>query len=135
MEWNHNDEWRKTGNKFTVVISRREVPLSEFERNLGINRWAVYAYLYPDHPHFAKFEGPDLLQDATINMPLHGGASFLQYHYTDKGALTSVQVGADYGHLDDNCYSYKATKAEAAVVFADADWLVRWLEEYTSEAL
>jgi hypothetical protein len=131
-KWKHRDEWRQRGRDFMVMVSRHTVSTVDYWE--GPNRWAVYAYVYPKHPHFAKFEGPAMFQDAAAIMPLHAGASFLQWHRDDDGKPCSVQVGADYHHLDDDFTKY-ATKDEAYIVFADADNLFKWLTERADEPI
>lgn len=124
--WDHKDEWRKHGKDFLIVVSRHNGRPDEME-GTGAHRWCVYAYIYPKHPHFANFDGPHMWQDATEGMPLHGGASLLEYPMYD-GKVTSVKVGADYHHLYDD-FTHYATKEEASEVFYDADRLFAWLQE------
>ena len=122
-EWKHKDEWHKRGKDFLVVVSRHSVSVDEYG---GPNRWAVYAYIYPDHPIFNSFDGPDMFQYAASTMPLHGGCSFLRYPMY-KSVITSVKVGADYNHLYDDNFGYYETKDEAYEVFNDAAQLFQWL--------
>jgi hypothetical protein len=96
----------------------------------GPHRWAVYAYIYPQHPHFARFSGRSRLQPAAEALPLHWGASFLQYHYrTATREVSSVQVGADYNHLHDAAYTFADRPELAVEVFDDAAKLLDWLEQ------
>jgi hypothetical protein len=96
----------------------------------GPHRWAVYAYIYPQHPHFARFSGNSGLQPATQAMPLHGGATFLRYQCrTATGEVSSVKVGADYNHLFDEAFTFYATPEQAVEVFDDAAKLLDWLEQ------
>lgn len=122
--WDHKDQWRKHGKDFLIVVERFNA-LSEPYGD-GPNRWCVHAYIYTKHPHFAAFEGPHMWQEATSVMPLHGGASLLEYPMYE-GKVTCAKVGADYHHLHDN-FTHFATKDEAAEVFADADRLFDWLQ-------
>ncbi len=124
-EWSHKDEWKRYGKDFCVVISRHEIG-TYFDN--GPNGWCIYAYLYPAHPHFAKFEGRDIWQAATECMPLHGGCTYLDYPMSD-GKVTSVKVGCDYNHLHDEHYTHCATKDEAWDIFDDAEDLFNWLQE------
>lgn len=119
-DWEHKDEWRKFGKNFLVTVTRHFSEPSSFNPGEGTNRWAVYAYIYPDHPHFAAFDGDGLWQSATRGLPLHHGASFLRRHYDTDGAVTSIQVGADYHHLHDSSFTHCESKADAAEVFSDA---------------
>lgn len=121
--WRHKDEWRRDGKDFIVVVSRHYSEPSLFNHGEGVNRWAVYAYIYPAHPHFEKFRGNDLFQIATSCLPLHAGPSTLKYHNKADGTMTSVQVGADYHHLYDDHYTHYATRDEARSVFIDAERL------------
>lgn len=123
IEWRHKDEWRKRGQDFLIVVSRHSVA-SEYPD--GPNRWAVYAYIYPKHPHFAAFDGPKMWQDATAVMPLHGGCSLLEYPMYE-GVVSSVKIGADYNHLHDDSFAHYATQDDAAEVFSDAAELYQWL--------
>lgn len=128
--WEHKDLWKRYGKDFMVEVSRHQVGVfQEAERwsEEGPHRWCVYAYIYPKHPHFAKFSGPEMFQDAACSLPLHCGPSFLRWHYADDGKPTSVQVGCDYNHLHDSQYTRMATKEEAQAVFNDAEKLFDWL--------
>lgn len=127
--WTHKDEWRLYGTNFLVTVSRHSEPSTEYDwRPDGEHRWAVYAYIYPPHPYFTQFEGNALYQEATANMPLHSGPSYLQYHFNENRKVCSVQVGADYHHLHDARFTHMATREQACTVFADAEELFDWLE-------
>ena len=129
-EWDHKDEWRLWGNGFMVsVVRHTRKPFPDYYE--GPNRWAVYAYVYPKHPHFDNFEGNDMWQDAAQVMPLHLGPSYLRWHYDDDMNPCSVQVGADYHHHGDDC-THIATKDEAWSIFADAERLFDWLRAHTT---
>jgi hypothetical protein len=125
--WDHKDEWRKHGLDFLVHVTRHNGTADEYGR--GPNQWAVYAYVYPKHPHFAKFDGQHMWQEAATMMPFHGGPSYLRWHIDNDGKPTSVQVGADYDHLHDEHFTNYATKEDAWEVFQDAECLVEWLTE------
>lgn len=121
-KFDHKDEWRLSGNNFLVTVTRHTVnilPEYNFD-NLGPNRWAVYAYIYPTHQLFSLFNESGIYQDASRVLPLHAGPSFLKFHYDKHGTKLSVQVGADYNHLYDEEFSNYVTKDEAYAVFADA---------------
>lgn len=131
--WSRKDLWSRRGDGFCVEVSRHSVPLSNISPELGEHRWCVYAYLSPDHPHFAKFDGTgSFFQEACAELPLHGGpisnASYLRYHYDADGKTTCIQVGADYGHLHDGRFSHLTPEQASAVLF-DGDRLFRWLTE------
>jgi len=123
--WDHKDEWRRHGKDFLIVVSRHNGTAEPYGK--GPNRWAVYAYIYPKHLHFAAFNGPHMWQEATGVMPLHGGASLLEYPMYE-GKVTSVKVGADYDHLHDERFSHLGTMEEAYEVFGDAEELFAWLQ-------
>lgn len=89
-EWDHKDEWRLSGRNFLIVVSRHYGTADHYE---GPHRWAVYAYIYPQHPYFALFEGPHMWQDAAVALPFHGGPSYLEYPMYG-GKVGSVKVGA-----------------------------------------
>ena len=129
--WDHKDLWRRRGKDFLVEVSRHNQPGSS-DMDEGPNRWAVYAYIYPNHPHFAAFDGHDMWQDAAQCMPLHCYCSLLEYPMYE-GKVTSVKVGADYHHLHDD-FTHYATKDEARTVFADAERLFDWLQSKATEA-
>jgi hypothetical protein len=122
-DWNRKELWRKSGENFMIEISRHEVSVSEsacFDSE-GPHRWCVYAYIYPEHPHFSAFDGSeDMRQDAATCLPLHCGPSFFRKHLNAKGETTSYQVGADYNHLYDWSFTQHANPEDAAEVFSDA---------------
>lgn len=122
--WTHKDIWKQSGKHFLIEISRhfRDAPEGE-----GQNLWAVYAYIYPKHPHFANFDGDGMWQDAASAMPGHSYPSYFRRHEID-GKVTSMQVGWDYNHLHDDHYTYMATADDAGSIFYDADQLFAWLE-------
>lgn len=122
--WSHKDAWKRIGKDFLVEITRHEIERSDFtDYDDGLHRWCVYAYIYPKHPHFEKFEGGAMHQDAACALPLHCGPSYLRLHRDDDGDVTSVQVGSDYNHLHDNRFTHYATAEDAAEVFRDAERL------------
>ncbi len=133
MTWDHKDLWRMNGPNFMVEVSRHSVPVRDegcCYDSEGPHRWCVYAYIYPKHPHFARFNGTEeMRQEAASRLPLHGGPSFCRKHLNAKGEVTSYQVGADYNHLHDWFFTQHATKQEAATVFSDAEELHQWLKD------
>lgn len=122
-DWKHKDIWKRSGKNFMVEISRHEegVPEGYCYDSEGPHRWCVYAYIYPRHPRFAKFEGDHLWQEAT-SLGFHGGCSYLRRHES-KGEVTAIQCGADYNHDGDWHFTQLATQKEAYEVFRDADEL------------
>jgi hypothetical protein len=123
--WDHKDVWRRRGKDFLIEVTRHSVkPVDHWE---GPHRWAVYAYIYPKHPHFGAFDGPNMWQDATTALHLHGGCSVLEYPMYG-GNVTSVKVGADYHHLHDSEYSFYETPGDAYRVFEDANELFEQLQ-------
>ena len=124
--WRHKDIWIKADPGFAVEVSRHSSDPSGSE---GPNRWCVYAYIYPTHPHFCKFEGSRMWQDAATEMPLHGGPSLLVRHIKDDGSPASIQVGSDYHHDGDCEFTHYADAESASQVFADAENLFSWLQE------
>jgi len=125
MNWDYKEEWWQRGKNFLIAVKRHEEKPSSFSSDEeGPHRWCVYAYIYPDHPHFAAFgETDEMYQRAATMLPLHGHPSFFHRHVDDGGNTTSFQVGADYHHLHDAHFTHMATKDEAAEVFADAEEL------------
>lgn len=132
-EWLKKDVWSTRGKDFMVQISRHTVAPSSIDPYEGVNRWAVYAYIYPKHRHFDKFEGSDMFQDAASMMPLHAGPSFLQVHRDEKGEICSYQVGADYHHYRDERFADYADLEEAYEVKRDAQELFDWLSPKDAE--
>jgi hypothetical protein len=124
--WKHKDAWSRKGNNFMVEITRHSAYVAEFYSE-GPNRWCVYAYIYPAHPHFVAFSGPSIFQDAGAILHFHGGCSYLEFPMYE-GKVTCVKVGADYHHLYDERFTHYATTADAYEVFADADELFEQLQ-------
>ena len=124
--WRKKELWTRLGEGFCVEVSHHLAEHSDYD---GPHRWCVYVYVYPTHPHFAKFEGDTMFQEAARIMPLHGGPSLLTWHVDNHGKIGSVKVGADYDHLHDEHYRQMQTAEEAHSVFADADELYLWMSE------
>ena len=127
MTWDKKDEWHQHGKNFLVVVKHHTVTQNTIDQYEGVHRWNVYAYIYPKHPHFGKFEGTAMYQDAASAMPFHGGPSFLRVHRDDAGNITSVQVGSDYNHLHDDEFTHMENKDQAWTIFNDAEELFNWL--------
>ena len=135
MKWNHKDTWKFSDNKtFTVEVSRHQVEVPQggcYDSDLG-HRWCVYAYIYPTHPHFEKFDDTDeMWQDASCALPFHGGPSYLHRHVKmkdGKPVTVSIQVGSDYNHDGDWQFTRYATQVDASEVFRDAEELVDRLQ-------
>lgn len=118
-EWAHKDEWRLYGRDFVVTVEHRaEAPRDGLFDQNGGHRWAVYAYVYPAHPLFSQFalrrlDGTKMViyrsEDCLSDVPLHGGCSLVRPHHDAEGKVTSVQFGADYGHLHDARFSFRET--------------------------
>ena len=126
-KWAKMNEWWQHGKDFLVVVKHHTVTLSPIDVYQGVHRWAVYAFIYPKHRLFNSFEGSDMFQPATAEMPLHGGCSYLRWHIADDGSKTAVQVGCDYNHLHDEKFTHYADAEDAQQVFADADRLFDFL--------
>jgi hypothetical protein len=123
--WEPKLEWHRHGKGFLVVVKRWErVPYVETD---GKFHWNVYAYIYPSHPRFAFFSGPDMWQPAANALAFHGGPSMLRWAYDDTHKPTSVQVGSDYGHLHDDRFGHYETPKDAYEVFRDAERLYKQL--------
>lgn len=121
--WKHKDIWKKHGTDFLVEVSRHSEPGSKINDREGPHRWCVYAYIYPKHPHFAKFSGNNLWQDATSELPGHNYCSYLKYYRGDDGSITSIQVGWDYHHDGDYIFTHDACQEDAQRQFSDAQEL------------
>jgi len=130
--WDKKLMWHRRGTNFLVEVKMHTVVKMDEDDcydSKGVYRWCVYAYIYPKHPHFAKFDGNQMWQPAAVEMPFHCGPSFLSLCRGGDGPeITAVQVGADYDHLDDERYTNMASEAEASRVFADANELFDYLE-------
>lgn len=122
--------WRRRKTHFSIEVVRRARPAStEYDPWEGRGQWIwnVYAYIYPSHWHFAAFSGSDHWQPATDDMPLHGGCTFLEYHWRpgETGLVVSaVQVGCDYDHYGDEQHTHDA---DGVTPFRDAKALANWL--------
>ena len=128
-KWNHKDEWKQRGKNFMVSVSRHSVKSDEH----APHRWCVYVYIYSQHPHFKNFSVNAMWQDAASMLPLHGGPTFLRWHFDESGnAPVTVQVGCDYNHLYDDNFTRSATPNEAYEVFSDAQTLFDWMANYES---
>lgn len=131
QKWDHKDVWRRRSKYFGVEISRH----SELVQNgygcydsEGPHRWAVYAYVYPGHPHFKAFDPEGgMSQDACASLRLHGYPSFFKVHRGHTGEINSVQTGADYHHLHDWRFTQMASQEDAYEVFQDAEELFQQL--------
>lgn len=123
-DWKRKSIWQKRGKDCLVSVEHR---IDDDAPDRGPNRWNIYAYVYAEHPLFAKFEGDSIYQAATADMPLHGGCSYLYYHRDKGGAVRSVQVGCDYNHLHDREHTH-AEADEFAFYVREGDQLLAWLD-------
>ena len=126
------EEWKREGKNFLVTVKHHTEQMIEEASGFdseGPHRWCVYAYIYPKHPHFARFDGTETMwQEAACALPMHGGPSLVRAHIKiDDKSIGSYQVGADYNHLHDWRYTQMANESDAHSVFADADELFDWL--------
>jgi hypothetical protein len=127
--WDKKEEWLCRGTNFLIMVKHHLKSYVKEDDPTGQHLWNVYAYIYPKHPHFDTFiDTDDLYQEACTKLPLHCGASFLSGHYDKNGVCTSIQVGSDYNHLYDKCYTHEEY---APTVFLDATELYDYLEEFT----
>ena len=125
-DWEKRDVWTKRERTFAVEVSHHEAPplRSGLAMDEGPHRWAVYAYVYPEHPLFKALDANGgIWQAATGHLPLHVGCSLFRTHRREDGAITSYQIGADYHHLYDEFYTHMATREDARLVFLDAEAL------------
>ena len=123
--------WRRRYDQFLIEVLRqtRSPRKTEDWEECGPHLWKVDAYIYPGHWHFAAFSGNEHWQPATDVMPLHGGCTFLRYHWRqgETGLVVSaVQVGCDYNHLHDEIHT---RDAGGFAPFRDAKRLANWLLE------
>ena len=126
------EEWKREGKNFLVTVKHHTERITEEPAcydSEGPHRWCVYAYIYPKHPHFARFDGTETMwQEAACALPMHGGPSLVRAHIKiDDKSIGSYQVGSDYHHHGDWSYTQMADEKDAYSVFADADELFDWL--------
>lgn len=135
IDWKMKRIWQRRGTDFLIEISchtadARQDPFQDpglIPDNEGIYRWCVYAYIYPKHPYFYKFDDSDAMwQPAAQAMPLHRGPSYFRRHIEKDGNTTSIQVGADYHHYGDSLFTQQS-KLDGKVL-TDAGELFNWLE-------
>lgn len=128
--WEKRDVWTRRERTFDVEVSRHESQpsLSGLAMDEGPHRWAVYAYVYPEHPLFKTLDANGgIWQQSVGHLPLHCGCSLFRTHRREDGTITSFQIGADYHHLGDDWYTHLATKEDAGAVFSDAEELAKVL--------
>jgi hypothetical protein len=128
MNWEKKNVWRKSGKDFMVEVFHATVNIPENRYFDGKNRWCVYAYIYPKHRLFSTFHGDDHWQDATQNLPLHCGCTYLDYMMR-KGEISCIKVGADYSHLYDDKFAHYDSEDAASTVFSDAEELFDYLSK------
>jgi hypothetical protein len=124
--WKPTKSWFIRGKTFSVEVNLHTVEpviFDGFRDDRGESRWCIYAYIFPTHPLFSKFESDQIYQDATEIMPFHCGCTYL------KRSPDVVKVGCDYNHLHDEFYTHIEGPEDSLSVFNDANELVDWLEE------
>lgn len=126
-KYEKKDEWWRRGKDFLVQVKRSDV--TPYGLDDGGQRWCVYVFIYPKHPHFTEFDGTEsMLQPAACALPGHSYPSFCRIHADNKsGSITSYQVGWDYNHLYDQRFTEIATAEDAVEVFKDAELVFEWL--------
>lgn len=118
--------WLRSTQHFTIEVSHHAV---SWDQPGHENRWCVYAYIYPTHPRFSRFNADGgMFQDAARELPLNWYPSFFVAHRDADGAITSFQVGADYHHDRDDAMSQVSDPEQAWRVFRDADRLFAFLQ-------
>ncbi len=128
-KWEHKDEWKQSGNGFLVVVTRHWTTSISYGEEGMVNRWCVYAYIYPSHPLFKVACEKSGNEEPLIGLPFHGGISLKRLHFNEKHEITAVQLGADYGHCGDERFEQYRTKEDACVVFCGAFLLFNRLNE------
>ncbi len=126
--WDRKEEWWLRGIDFIVVVKHWN-SFSYIEEKT-INHWNVYGHVYTDHPYFNTLKESSLqnFPYGDINV-LHCGCTFFQKHFDEKGEITSIQFGSDYGHLYDEWVKNYETEQDAKEVFYDAENLHKILTE------
>lgn len=132
MDWRKKTTWIKddNGTYRVEVVHHTTQPSGDPE---PVNHWAVYAFIYPRHPLFARFTGKEMWQAATSALPGHSYCSYLEKHTDDDGRVCSWQVGWDYGHDGDEQYA-NLSADQPHVVMYDAGQIIATLEEMKPEA-
>lgn len=129
--WLRKDEWSHRADSFLVVVSRLSEPRPESRHDMGEHRWTVYAYVYPQHPLFAKFN-PSGGMWGQPDLHGHWSPSLYRAHCDTTGSIKSHQLGWDYAHDGDSRFSFMATRNEASEVFWDAQKLYDELAGWTA---
>jgi hypothetical protein len=126
---NWREEWRREGSGFLVSVKHHTEPIDkEFGTSKGGHRWAVYAYVYPSHPRFATLrESMEIFDPVLGDWPLHGGCSRIHVYRLNGTEISGYEIGADYGHLGDDRFTFCDTPDMATRVFFDADLLFEFL--------
>lgn len=122
-------EWSHKGGSFNIQVVHHFNARAEDGMDGG-HRWNVYAFIFPTHPLFAKFNlgSDDFWQEVCTNMPFHAGPSYLRRHFDVNGGVVCIQVGSDYNRLHDNEFTHYATAEGAMRVFMDAVDLLLHME-------
>lgn len=131
--WRRKEEWKRAGEQFIVTVEHFMADGPAIDHDDAGERWCVYAYIYPKHPRFKRFDGTGIYQDATSDLPLHSGCTYLRQHRDNDGSVTSFQVGADYNHLYDSRFTHE--REFGGTVKADADRLFDFLTREQSPAI
>jgi hypothetical protein len=135
--WEQVESWRKRGENFLVEVKHFEAKSyadTALAMNEGPHRWALYAYLYPQHPFFGECDPQGgMWQRVACYLSGHMYCSFSDVHARLKKdgtpEVTSFQFGWDYHHLD---YDERYTQMEpgaADAVFADGERLFEYLKK------
>lgn len=133
MVWSHKDIWKQNLGTFAVEISRHFVEPREHHQDGG-NRWAIYVYIYPQHPLFEtfvkdKWAAGSIFHPNLMDIPFHCGQSYAQIWKNEGGGVASIQIGCDYHHEYDERYTFMATEEDAASVFEDAERLIERFQD------
>lgn len=124
--WSKSETWTRHASTFSVQVVHWEVstPLNKED---GRQRWNVYAIISDRHPRFKLIDGYDIWQEALQALPLYWGCTFVQRNVSQYS--TSVKVGSDYAHWQDEEYMRATDEKTAAArqVFADAQELYDFL--------
>ncbi|TAA20332.1 hypothetical protein [Pseudoxanthomonas winnipegensis] len=129
-DWKHKDKWSLESRSFTIEVSRHAVVGLDAQPE---NIWCVYAYVYPKHPLFARFNPAGGMWEQP-SLPGHSCVSYFRAHKNEQDAITSYQIGWDYNHDGDWRFTQMASKADAYEVFRDAEELFEHLASYEKEA-
>ena len=128
-DYNKSTSWVRKGALFNIEIKQHIIPVHPvYNMGRGPFNWYLYAYVFKKHPLFDTFDiDQDAYQAVTDKMPFHGGCTYLEPSYRGS-KISSIKVGCDYQHLDDDRFSHYETLNENPEIVIDAQELYQYME-------